>query len=212
MSRFLLVAVFLVASVDSFSAVPSAQFLGQSVRISGVTPGGAVAYVSISIEPSDWLNRIVARDGFIADDDRDGVVTIELGARPALRSVWGIVDVSSGASSVAAPEGFTSALMDPRDRMNKARGIVGSLDAVEIERNELEILLVRPGVGAWRLTANDGGAADADRSANRMVRAALNAMTALGPSGSPPSRVEPGDVAIALDPEELSHYQIIVGR
>lgn len=40
-------------------------------------------------------------------------------------------------------------MIEPSERFGKARGVRPSLDLLEVERNELEILLVRPRVGAW---------------------------------------------------------------
>ena len=208
MNRFLLILTIAAATAQPLFAAPAAEFLDQSIRISGIAPGSSIAYVSVSIETAEWMNKIVPRDGLLADADYDGVITIELQVRPAYRSVWGIVDLGSGESVIATPEGFESLPLDPRDRMNQARGVLSSLDAVEIERNELEILLVRPGVGAWRLTAFDGGTTDADQVPNRMIRAALGAMTPLESSGPPPARIAAGDVAIAIDPEELTHFLV----
>jgi hypothetical protein len=214
MRRNLIAFLLLAASVSaSATAAPLVAFHERSLQIDGLTPGASIVWISVAIEGQGWMNRIVPREGLLTDSDGDGRITIELDAPLSLRSTWAIVEVSSGAYVVATPEGFQSSVLVPDGIIGRARGLRTSLDLLEIERNEIELLVVRPRVGAWRLTAIEGSPQDADRSNDRVLTMRFADLVPLGTPGlAVPGVLKPGDVVIAIDPEQLSHFATVVGR
>jgi hypothetical protein len=70
-------------------------------------------------------------------------------------------------------------------------------------RGLAEILVVRPGTGAWTLRLGDGGPADEDGAADGRLEAALDRMAPLAGSPPPPSTFQKDDVVLVLDPNLL---------
>lgn len=210
--RFSLSLLTLLAAAST-SAQPAVSFSDDGVTLSGLTPGGPVAWISVSLEPTGVMNRVVPRQGYDGDLDYDGIVTIPLGSRPALRSTWAVVDVTTGAYAVGTPEDFVSTPIVPGDRLQRARGLRKALDALEIERNEVHILGVRPGVGAWTLQATEGSSVDRDSMNDQMLTVRFADLVSLGDVAlAPPTSLQSGDVLIVIDMELLSHFAAVAGR
>jgi hypothetical protein len=79
---------------------------------------------------------------------------------------------------------------------------------MDFERDDLEVLLVRPGVGAWTLRVADGGANDGDGILNMNLRTTLERMERLyGADPVPhPARVQVKDLLILIDPHRLDYF------
>jgi hypothetical protein len=67
----------------------------------------------------------------------------------------------------------------------------------------VELLLVRPGIGAWGLTVGDGGASDGDGDRNGAIRLALAALRPVLLAPAAPSAVLPGDALVVIDTQTL---------
>jgi len=194
-------------------AEPVIAISESAVTVSSISPGASVAWLALGHEAEAFMTQYRSRDGVIEDADADGVITIEYPATIPLRFVIAVVDLESGAWKVATRDDFTSFPIEPAGRFGRARGMRPSLDMVEIERNELEVLLVRPRVGAWRLRAFEGSPADADRANDAVLTIRFADLTPLAtPGNAVPGTLKPGDVLIAIDPEELGHFAKEIGR
>ena len=62
---------------------------------------------------------------------------------------------------------------------------------------------MRPGVGAWQITVGDGSGSDDDGAADGRIAAALDQMTAVAGTTAPPSRFDPTDVVVLIDPNRM---------
>ena len=207
-----LILIF-TAAAGATSAAPVITFLEQSVQIEKLTPGGAIAWMSVSIESDRGMNRLVPRNGSLVDTDGDGQAEIALDVAIALRSVWVVVDISNGEFAIVTPEGFESRVIAPDGLMGRARGVRQALDALEIERNEIELLVARPHVGAWHISAMEGSPQDRDGANDRVLTMRFADLKPLGVPGSAvPGTLKPGDLVIAIDPEDLSHFSAVIGR
>lgn len=145
-----------------------------------------------------------------------GAARIQLDVTVPPRSVWGFVDLESGASLWAAPEGFVLEEMslgpdhvrrDDRGQLNRFRArAVG-----------LELMAARPadgpvpdsGSGAWALIVFDGSPSDRDEASDGGVEAATDTGRPIDDSPSPPEQLLPGDVILGIDPNT---YQVFMLR
>jgi hypothetical protein len=177
---------------------------------SGVTVKGKVVFLGITreIAPDD-VAEIRRRLEVIADEDSDGQATYKLDQPIDQRSMWVAVDVTSGDFDTAAPEGFRLRKVNWRGRgiTNRPDG----RDSVEDARAFAEVLVVRPGTGAWILRLGDGGPDDADGSPDGRLEAALDRMSPLAGSPEPPQRFQRDDVVVLMDPNSMEMTLAKVG-
>lgn len=186
-------------------------FTDAEVRISELSPGARLAWVALAHEPQAFMTRFVTRDGVAEDQDGDGIATIPF-VFP-LRTVLAAVDIDTGSHIIASPAGFTSLALQPAERFGRARGMRPSLDFLELERNEVEVLVVRPRVGAWRLLSFEGSPADADAVNDGVLTVRFADLQPLAaPEEGVPGTLKPNDVVIAIDPEDLAHFTLTVGK
>jgi hypothetical protein len=176
--------------------------------VSEATARGKVVFLGITreIAPDDVV-EINRRLEVVADEDGDGQVKLD---QPMVqRSMWVAVDLATGDLDSASPEGF---------RLNKVnwrgRGVTNrpdGRDSVEDARAFAEVLVVRPGTGAWILRLGDGSPEDADGAPDGRLEAALDRMTPLADSPAPPQRFQRDDVVVLMDPHKMEMTLAKVG-
>ena len=184
---------------------PEISFQQRSVTVDGITAQGQVVWYSVAREVAeDDVATLVRRSGVRTDDDGDGRVSWDMEGDVPARSIWVAVDLATGRLAVAAPEGYPLRRVGWRGRglgRNNARA-----DRVEDLRTYADVLLVRPGEGAWRLTAGDGSDQDDDGVADGKLAVALDRMRSVeGSAGeaAPPERFGPKDVVVLIDPNRM---------
>jgi hypothetical protein len=171
------------------------------VIASGLPAGGSAVFFGASRRPVGHFERNERRVEIVADVDGDGAAFVEEFDGVAANSVWAAVDLASGAFALATPGDFPI-----REVAFPGRGIGAALRSLEHEGLFADVVWVRPGVGAWELTAKDGGPADSDAEPNGRVRFAVEAFEALGSSPPAPERFGPGDVLVAIELDSLTIY------
>jgi hypothetical protein len=208
---FLLVAA---GSAQTPPPTPAITLQPRSITVEGITPKGQALGFSVARElAEDDVATVVRRTQVLADDDGDGKVTWDLGRDVPLRSIWVAVDLATGQVAAASPEGY------PLRRVSWRSGGLGrggmAADQVGDARSFVEVLLVRPGQGAWQLTVGDGSAQDADGRADGKLAAALDRLEPVpglpGITG-PPSRFDPSDVVVVLDPNRMELIVVQAGK
>ncbi|HWM91947.1 MAG TPA: hypothetical protein VN493_14370 [Thermoanaerobaculia bacterium] len=152
MKAVLAVCLALVAVPVVAAALPEISFEPEAVVARGIAPKGQVVWFSVAREISRQSTTIVPRHETRMDDDGDGTVRLELGQEVPLRSIWFAVDLATGETAVATPEGFPLLNMDL-----PGRAIPAALNRLDLERRSAYLLLVRPGVGAWQLRSATAG-------------------------------------------------------
>jgi hypothetical protein len=195
-----LLALFILAAAP-LAAQPAISFEPAAVVASGISPGGQVAWFGVARESEDHAAKIVRRETVAADDDRDGAVRLDLGREVPRASIWVAVDLATGKAAIATPEGF------PLRRIGlpgpgAVPGGTGP-DRLELNRGYLELLVVRPGIGVWGATVGDGGEMDDDGAYDGRVSVALAHLRADGTSPAAPQSLGPGDLLVAIDPNEM---------
>jgi hypothetical protein len=196
-----LLALLVLVAAAPLAAQPAISFEPTAVVASGISPGGQVAWFGVARESEDHAARIVRRETVATDDDRDGAVRLDLGREVPLVSIWVAVDLATGQAALATPEGFPLR----RIALPGAGAVSGESgpDRLELNRGYLELLVVRPGTGIWGATVGDGGEADDDGASDGRVTVALAHLRAGGTSPAAPQSFGPGDLLVAIDPNEM---------
>ena len=194
----------------SASAPPElvVRFEEASVAASELTPGGEVVFFSMAREPQGYVQRVVRRIGWeVADRLGEARYAPEGGAVP-LKSVWAVADVASGKFAVAAPAGFRlEEISFPGNAFEV--GAPGVVNRLRHAFSTVDMLQVRPGVGAWFLRAYDAGSGDRDGADDDRVTTAPEDAVPVGPvlgAGPPPERFAADDVIVVINPRDLRFY------
>lgn len=209
MRRLAVIFTLLVLTAAFAAAAPSITFDGKQVVVKGVTPGGDVACVGVWRELGDTMPRLVRWDRVVRDDG-DGAVTFDVGRDVPPFSVWAVADVTTGDTDIVPGPGT-----DPRPAAF-ASDLVGSKRdgtfAFADRRAYLELLVVRPGTGAWAISAGDGGAGDDDKTPDGVIVPALAQSHPVTSISTRPAALSAGDVILAIDPESFEYYSVRLGR
>lgn len=197
-----------LAATPAAGAGPALAFDVDRVTATGVTPAGRAVVLSVSRQRGEWIGLTTPRVATVLDTDGDGAVDYLPGGDLADRSLWAVVDLESGEFVVGAPDGFTmvETEVDP-PAMASQPGLLTD------PRCDLELLVVRPGVGAWHGRAGDGADGDDDGVENGAVALQLSALDPVWPvyGGVLLDRLRHGDVVIGIDPLRLTYYAFGVG-
>ena len=203
------IAVFALLIALPVVAKPTIRVEANVVVASGVTPSAQVAWFSIAWDRYQGMNRVTRRDRIDADTGT-GQVTFTVDGGVPQNSIWVVVDLSSGEYAVATPEG-TDLRLDTVPAGWLARGAQSAADAVQADRDFLELLVARPGVGAWAESVGRGGASDIGAGASAFTRASVAAMRPIGSTGPAPAKVLPGDVVVVIDPNAMECFAARLG-
>jgi hypothetical protein len=177
-------------------------FEKSAVVASGLPPGSQVVWFGVARQISQHTATIVRRETVIADDDKDGAVRLELDRPVPFQSIWVAVDLATGAAAVAVPEGYPLRQVELPGQSVGHGG--GQSDWVEDSRGYVDIVVVRPGQGAWGATVGDGGGADDDGAYDGRLVAALDRMRGLGPNPpGAPQHFKPRDLVVVIDPNRM---------
>jgi hypothetical protein len=141
--KVLAIGLVLLALPLSAATPPQISFEPEAVVAHGISPKGQAVWFSVAREISRRSTNVVPRHAVVADDDGDGTVRLELEQEVPLRSIWFVVDLATGETAVAVPEGFPLLEMEL-----PGRAIPAALNRLDLERRMVYLLLVRPGVGA----------------------------------------------------------------
>jgi len=200
LAAFLLVPVFLTAQTP---VPPVITFEEEAVAASGVTARGRVVWFSVAREIAESAATIVRREAILEDEDGDGAVRFELDRAVPQRSIWVAVDLATGAWAAAGPEGYPLQRVDPPG-LAARRGEGDAADWVEDTRGYVELMVVRPEVGAWGLAAGDGGSSDGDGAADGRLTVLLDRLRGTGlEATAAPERFDPQDLIFVIDPNEM---------
>jgi hypothetical protein len=200
------------------------EFEEGEVFATELTPSGDAIFFGLAREPQGAFTRVVRRQGIELVDPfgeaRLPVQVLQAGSggtggelvdRVPLKSVWAVVDLETGAFGIGAPSGFRLRELPFPGRAFEV-GAPGLVNRLRHRFAFVDMMLVRPGVGAWSLRAHDAGPSDHDGADDDRTTTRLDDLEPLGPGGAtptpaaPPDRFAAGDVVVVINPRDLTIY------
>lgn len=206
--RSLIVFCFVCLSVTADEPGLHAEVGQRSVEITGIPPRAEVVVYSYQRRPLGFESLASRRVDVISDDDGDGAITVNSAEDIEPRSIWIVVELTSGRYVISSPAAFTPNITTVTPGAFRKSG--GTAADRFVDRHpSLDVLYVHPGKGARFAMPEDGGLEDADgRTDGRTTMALANARAVAG-SAAAPVRFDRGGIFIAVDRMTM---QIVAGR
>lgn len=201
--RVCALAVLFGASLPAFSKT-TITFEDRAV-VAHVTPGASTAWYSVIHRWTGYRQKISRRASILVDGDGDGIVRMAL-SEPLYRSVFVVVDLSNGDRAVEAPPGIKFRHKPLPPSAFRSRGGSEAARILHGPETWMVFWIIRPGVGAWVATVDDGSPADGDASTDGNVSALLEKMRPVGQSPPAPDDFRRDDIVVAIAPETLDVF------
>jgi hypothetical protein len=192
------------AAVSIAATQPTISLTETQVVATGLTPGGKLAWLGVAREREGWTTRVTQWQDANAVADSAGRAVLDLGRAVPVKSIWVVVDMTTGAFAADAPPAYpwavetdfpTAGATFASDR--------ASIVSLQDDKQQLEVLVVRPKVGAWRATIRH------DDPGSRDSAGVLLTPSDLAPWGKAPSSpglLVPGDVIVGIDPDGFTYF------
>ena len=179
------------------------NFSGPSVTIDGATPGGDVVLFTVAKERTNSSPPMVVSTRNVvvlhADGKGSAIFSGESDVPPI--SVWIAIDLATGHSGASGAAGFRPLPLS--DSGLATRDDAGRLRKFTAALPDVDLLLVRPGVGAWQIKAAKTSALDESARSERPLRIDVTRMIPVPGSPSVPESFMPGDVLAVVEPRTL---------
>ncbi len=203
-NRTVLIALTVFWATSSLAATLTAG--GTTLTAKDMTPNGDVLIYGFALEHRLYESRSV-RTLTVVTADGSGTVSYSPLPRLEQRSLWFVIDLTTGALAKAAPGGSPATFKD------LTTDVAEGPSSTRFTRNfatYLDGVLVRPGKGIWTLTAGDGGPNDDDGRPDGAISMSFSRFATVPTKGKaappPPATLTPGDVFVAVDPATLHAY------
>lgn len=193
------IAAFLIAA-PVLIAAPSIEVVSTGLRATGLTPGSDAVWFGMTIDTFNMTRRLTRHAAIVRDTDRDGAVVYEL---PEISrfSLLFVADASTGECAVFRADGVDDLQQDLHGNNWRA-----GLESFDVSADVLEFLLVRPGEGAWTMSAMEGWKNDGDGSRDGKFRLKVADMHPIGTvTGKPHGNVRRGDLLVVFDPRTFAY-------
>lgn len=191
--RAAIVVVCVPFLVTGAFAEPAVVVSADRVFVTGITPGGDAILFGRSIAYQGGVPVLARHSAPGRDDDGDGTVTW-LFDEVQQRSTWVAVDMETGDHAVGSPDGASPRVITVSPHEWREND-----DAVDIRREYVDFLLVRPRKGAWALAILQGSSRDGDGRSDTNLRLRTSSMFPLYGKESPPPYAAKKDVLVIID-------------
>lgn len=177
-----------------------------TIAVRGATTSGPIVLIGVGQRSTRYFTTIFDRVVLLDGSNAENPFAIRLDRDIPRTSVWVAVDLQTGQSTLAAPEGFSV----PEAQM-PLHDISPNATWLELELPIVNLLLVRPDAGAWTLYVGDGGVSDADGVQNGVIRITPSSMRNVASDEPDLERLATDDILIAIDPNRLTVMTYHVG-
>jgi hypothetical protein len=182
---------------------PSLVVAAQAVTAGGMTPGGDVVWFAMVRKVQSYEASYGRQQGVVQADAQGQVQIVSGGAVPPL-SIWVVVDLATGAYAMASPDGFSPLTFDLTADALAVSADAGADQLVDVA-DHAEVLLVRPGKGAWGKSIGRGGADDVSNAADTAYRLPLDRLAAIRAADGPAAgKFLAGDLVVVVHPEAMA--------
>lgn len=203
-------AVLLAACLMNAAGIAQAAEAGprvsleqRSIVVSNVTPRGRIVFFGMAHEPLPYSVTYAQRLR-TAEADAAGSSRLDLDVDVAARSVWAVVDVTSGRYTVASTFPLNALPFSPESLKRNGQNEPHEVDS---PFGMVDILVVRPGTGAWEYSSAEGGPNDEPGHAKGRTRSSVERFRPVNdPSLKPIKNLKKGDVLILFEPIRMLYF------
>ncbi|MFA6957341.1 MAG: hypothetical protein WC538_15830 [Thermoanaerobaculia bacterium] len=196
---------------EAAKASPSAlkmSFSSGRVVVEGATPSGEIAWVQVARKTKDFATSVQHATDLSPCDATGRCEMLVAGGVP-FSSVWVAIDTGSGAYIAGAPSGGAIQMTSSPFANGLQPGSTQARpDRFETTRRQLQISVVRPKQGVWKMIAARGGMTDEDRARPGWSSHPLARMTPVTASAGSLDVLKPHDVVVAIDAVRMSYYVV----
>lgn len=210
---FALAVCLLAAALPGAAGSLNLAFGERSVTVSGATPGGDVVLYAVVKEPAGSAPAVPRKTTHalvLHDDDKDGSVTLQRQQPVPVMGVWVAVDVATGQWTAGGSPGFEAVEIPKEDFAQ--RDAAGQLRKLSALVPEVDAMVVRPRVGAWRIYAAKTSSVDEAGRDERPLRIDVGVLQPLSPSLQKLDTMQAGDVVVLIEPQSLHYAVVEVGQ
>jgi hypothetical protein len=214
MSRWSIASGFVlsigVAWAGLAQQAPTMTIGASSIVVSGITPKASVYAFGIAREKSGYFVNVVPRQITLRDDDGDGSVEWAIGSAIDFRSIWMAVDLSNGQYVAAAPQAYGATRVPLSDQ--HLRGAGADVTQLAFPGTFVELLVVRPGTGAWRSVVGLHGPQDEGNDADKITVSTLR-LEPQGDNHEPgPRQLKKDDVVFFVNSSRAEYGIVRIGE
>lgn len=184
-------------------AGPQVSIEQRSIVVSNTTPRGRVVFFGMAHEPLAY-SVTYAHRVMTVEADAAGISRLDLEVDVARRSVWAIVDVTSGRYTVVSTFPLNALPFSPESLKRNGQSEPHEVDS---PFGMVDILVVRPGTGAWEYSSAEGGPSDEQGHAKGRTRSKVERFRPINdPSLKPIKTLKKGDVLILFEPIRMLYF------
>jgi hypothetical protein len=182
---------------------PALAISGTAVVATGMSAGGVVVWLSLARKVEAYEPIYLRRHGVVQADAR-GQAQLPVDGSVPHDSIWVAVDLKTGAYAKASPAGFVPLALDLPAEALETRG--GALADRLIDVAEYgEVLLVRPGKGAWGKAVGRGSVDDESAAGEAAFKFPFDKLRPLPGTVDPsPGKLSAKDLVFVLHPRAMA--------
>jgi hypothetical protein len=203
-------AAWAQASAQPLAGGPALTVSATAVVATGMSPGGEVVWLAMTRKVEAYEAIYVRRHGTVQADAK-GQAQLPVTEAITRQSIWVAVDLATGAWATASPAGFVPLAFElPAEALEVRGGALADrlIDAADYG----EVLLVRPGKGAWGTSIGRGGADDESAAGEAVFRLSLDKLLPLPGTLVPsPGKLNSKDVIFVLHPRAMAIAAVTFG-
>jgi hypothetical protein len=145
----------------------------------------------------------------LIDDDGDGAVTLTFERDIPTFAVWIAVDVQTGRWTAQGSPGYEPGVLALQDLVRSDNA--GQMRKLTAKMPEMDVLIVRPGDGAWALYAAKRSRLD-EGGRGEPLRLDVAHAAPLGGSAAALHTLRSGDIVAIIDPLKMAYVVTEVGK
>ena len=184
-------------------AGPVLTVTATKVTATGMTPGGGVVWLGMARRIETYEPIYVRRHGIVQADAK-GQAELPVTEAVPRHSIWLAVDLKTGAYATASPAGFAPLAFTLSPEALELRG-AALADRLIDTADYGEVLLVRPGKGAWGKAVGHGGLDDESATGEAVVKVAFDKLLPVPGTVEPaPAKLSAKDLVVVLHPRAMA--------
>jgi hypothetical protein len=168
-----------------------------------MSAGGEVVWLEMARKVEAYEPIYVRRHGIVQADAK-GQAELPVTEAVPRHSIWLAVDLATGGWATASPAGFAPLAFTLPPEAIEVRGSALA-DRLIDTADYSELLLVRPGKGAWGKAVGRGGIDDESATGEAVVKLSFDKLLPVPGTVEPaPAKLSPRDLVFVLHPRAMA--------